>query len=120
MRFWTTVITVVHDHVSKSTDESFGEFFEIFWKHELAPDVEILVFNVFVHENVAIEQTDEKHFDDNEDIVEDCRAASCCMRIDAAVVEERQDDRLDVDARNCQKRAQNGAQLTKRASIGNK
>ena len=110
----------MQNHVSKSTDESFGEFFEIFWKHELASNVEILILDVFVHENVAIQQTDEKHFDDNEDIVEDRRAASCCVRINAAVVEERQDDRLDVDARSNKKRAQNGAQLTKWASIGNK
>ena len=103
----------MHDDVSESTDESFGEFFEIFWKHELAPDVEILVFDVFVDENVAIEQTDEEHFDDNEDVVEDSRAASCRVRIHAAVVEERQDDRLDVDARNCQKAVQNAARVTK-------
>lgn len=115
--FGTTVVTVVHNHVSKSTDESFGEFFEIFWKNELAPNVEILVLDVFVHENISIEQTDEKHFDDNEDIMEDRRAASCCVRIDAAVIKERQDYRLDVHARKSQKTVLNCALLTKLASI---
>lgn len=59
----------MHNDVSKTTDETFSKFFEIFWKNKLAPDVEIFVFHVFVHENVAIQQTHQKHFDDNKDIV---------------------------------------------------